>query len=152
MTLTLFHWFPPTKEPTALELELRSPKPASDGFFTLLFVCLFLADPAVGAEPGEVQHGPLQDALLPGQPAGRRAAKPKEPAGHRQPPKQSHPGAPGDVLRLLLSRTGKQKTKKTSQPAGWRIKQRAFCPVEFLDNFFYLFIFKRVASITLKIF
>lgn len=86
------------------------------------FVCFFfLTDPAVGAEPGEVQHGPVQDAMLPGQPAGRRAAQPKEPAGHRQPPHQSHPGAPGDVLRLLFSRTGKEKQpicRMTNQTAS----------------------------------
>ena len=33
-------------------------------------VC-FSPDPAVGAEPGEVPHGSVPDALLPGQPAGR---------------------------------------------------------------------------------
>lgn len=72
----------------------------------------FPSDPAVGAEPGEIQPGSLQDALLPRKSAGRRAAQPEEPARHCQPPHQNHPGTPGDFLSLLLSRTGKEYIKR----------------------------------------
>lgn len=72
----------------------------------------FPSDPAVGAEPGEIQPGSLQDALLPRKSAGRRAAQPEEPARHRRPPHQNHPGTPGDFLRLLLSCAGKEYVKR----------------------------------------
>lgn len=72
----------------------------------------FLSDPAVGAESGEVQYGSVQDALLPGQSAGWRAAEPKELASYRQPAHQKHPRTPRDFLCLLLPRVGEKPQGK----------------------------------------
>lgn len=65
------------------------------------------SDPAVGAEPGETEPGPVPAAVLSVQPAGQRAPKPQEPPRCGQPALQEHAGTPGSLLRVLLPCPGK---------------------------------------------
>lgn len=114
--IPLFHslpapQLPPLLFPPALFCSLTYQTPISNSDL-VPSASFFPSDPAVGAEPGEIQPGSLQDALLPRKSAGRRAAQPEEPARHCQPPHQNHPGTPGDFLSLLLSRTGKEYIKR----------------------------------------
>lgn len=79
------------------------------------------ADLLVGAEPGAVPHGPVPLPLLPGQPAGRRAAQSQAPAGLRLAPDQAGHGPPGHLLRLVLPRAGKAAapaSHRTARPSS----------------------------------
>lgn len=56
----------------------------------------------MGAEPGEISHGSVQDALLSGQPTRRGAAKPQEPPRCRQPPLQAGPRQAGHLVSFFF--------------------------------------------------
>ena len=72
----------------------------------------------MGAEPGEVSHGSVQDALLSGQPAGRGVAEPQEPPCCRQPPLQAGPGPAGHLVSFLFPCSGKFPRKAVRRHAG----------------------------------
>lgn len=61
-----------------------------------------IVDPAVGAKPGEVQHGAFPHALLPGQPAGLRAAQSQEPVSRRFTSVKDSARTSGDFLCLIF--------------------------------------------------
>lgn len=88
---------------------------AASAQVTTLSLC---PDPAVGAEPGETEPGPVPAALLPVQPAGQRAPEPQEPPRRGQPVLQEHAGTSGGLFRVFLPRSGKKHSAVCSLRPG----------------------------------